>query len=229
MKWFIIGVTLAIALTNVAVTEGAVLLGSGTYDKGSFFVGGVSPDDANYWGSQELAVELNQLASASVSSSALLAHPVVSGLSAPTTFTLSAGDAGFDTAVGLLTNGAAGEYDGSGNGDVFSFRLRGTGGSAGSGAGADIAERDFFTADPYQNGDYIGTNGLDFEGFLIDEIITVFDDFALDYDGEGGTLGSYAVTIKVFGSPAVPEPSSVAVWSILCLAGVGLSWRRKRR
>jgi hypothetical protein len=37
----------------------------------------------------------------------------------------------------------------------------------------------------------------------------------------------YSMTVDA--QSPVPEPASIAVWSVLGLVGAGLAWRRKRR
>jgi hypothetical protein len=45
--------------------------------------------------------------------------------------------------------------------------------------------------------------------------------YALPYD---------TITLVIEGqAPAIPEPSTIAIWSLLGLAGLGYGWRKKRK
>jgi hypothetical protein len=51
--------------------------------------------------------------------------------------------------------------------------------------------------------------------------------YTLGFSDESGQSQSPLI-LNLMGSVVVPEPSTVAIWSLLGLAGLGYGWRKKR-
>lgn len=86
-----------------------------------------------------------------------------------------------------------------------------------SGNGGNPADLGFFETNGFGNRYYIGSNGN--------------PAFEVAYTAAGDVLANPGPRFPVvFGrQAAVPEPASLAAWSLLGVVGLGLVWRRKRR
>ncbi len=72
--------------------------------------------------------------------------------------------------------------------------------------------------------------GLDLTGWILVEAWDVSDDGSTIV-GEGTNPSGVPEAWMVTGwdAQAVPEPSTLAIWSLLALCGIGIGWRRRRK